>query len=244
MPNKTDYLLKRGQPEYGLQVSYTDSDTITLSPGRIHASDETTIMEVGAALTATISGMGGSEPSNGLAYPWLGVNASGVASFWLDTSPTTTSALEPAGIVAKRYIGLAIHNVTGTPDQIWAFTSVREGRQVRLTYSGLASVVSTSSSGISETAFSIASFVPSTASTAVLMGEYRANNNTYHNCRIYLSSGGALTMEMNVEGAHYQRNKVTREVPVSLAGTAGTLYYQADRSDPLDIQVAGFVESI
>ena len=67
-----------------MQISYTDSDTITLSAGRIHASDETTMMEVGAALTATMSGMGGSKPSDGLAYPWLGVNASGVTvSGWI-----------------------------------------------------------------------------------------------------------------------------------------------------------------
>jgi len=154
--------LKAGsKQEYGLVVSFVDANTISLSPGLIYASDETTPMSVATPITTTMTAMGGSEPTDGLAYPWLGVNAGAAPSFWLDTSPTVPT-LTPAGITAKRYIGPALRN-DGSQNMA-LFSSIRAGRSVSVTFPSTNAFLATGNL-LAPVAFSLVPFIPATAST-------------------------------------------------------------------------------
>jgi len=219
------------QQEFGLQVGWTsDYNTVTLSPGAIYDSDETTRMVVTTQLTAAMSGMGGSEPTNALAYPWLGVDAAGAPSFWLDTS-LSSPTLTPAGIVAKRYIGPALRN--DASQNLDRFSSVRAGRSVSLTYKHNNAVVYATGDFSTAVAFSVAPFVPTTATSILLMlnGSIAEATGAYREFQVFADVG--LTHTLATSGTSsviFAQNAVSVLVPTA-AVTLTSLYYHATVSD-------------
>ena len=232
--------------EYGLQVGWTaDYDTVTLSPGAIYASDETTRMVVSTQLTTSMTAMGGSEPTDALAYPWLGVNASGAPSFWLDTS-LSSPTLTPAGIVAKRYIGPALRN--DASQNLDRFSSVRSGRSVSLTYKHNNAVMYATGDFSTAVSFSVAGFVPTTATSIRLMlnGAIAEATGAYREFQVFADAG--LTHTLATSGTSsviYAQNAVTVEVPTA-AVTLTSLYYHCTVSDSCIgiIVPQGFTEAI
>jgi hypothetical protein len=240
--------LKAGsKQEYGLQVSWTaDYNTVTLSPGVIYASDEVTPMVVSAQLTATMTAMGGSEPTNALAYPWLGVNAGGTPSFWLDTS-LSSPTLTPAGIVAKRYIGPALRNDGG--QNMTAFTSSRVGRTVNMIYTPPQQVFLATGDLSTPVAFSVEPFVSSLATEMIaqVVGiTNEASAPLYRQFNIFANVAlTAVVLASGTEAGANEQNWVTGVIgcgPISM----GAMYYNCTVSTfTIGIfTIAGFTEQI
>lgn len=202
-------------------------------------------MVVTTQLTATMSGMGGSEPTNALAYPWLGVDAAGAPSFWLDTS-LSSPTLTPAGIVAKRYIGPALRN--DASQNLDRFSSVRSGRSVTLTYKNNNTVVYATGDFSTAVAFSIAPFVPTTATSIrlVLNGAIAEATGAYREFQVFADAG--LTHKLGAAGTSsviYAQNTVAVEPPTA-GVTLTSLYYHCTVSDSCIGSIApeGFTEVI
>jgi len=232
--------------EFGLQVGWTaDYNTVTLSPGAIYDSSEKTRMVVSAQLTATMPGMGGAEPTNGLAYPWLGVNAAGDPSFWLDTS-LSSPTLTPAGIVAKRYIGPALRN--DGSQNLDKFTSIRSGRSVSLTYKYALTAVYATGNFSTQVSFSVAPFVPTTATkiNMTIAGSIAEATGAYREFQVYADS--ALAHKLGASGTSsviYVQNTVASEI-LTVGLDLTDLYYHATVTDACvgTVAIVGFTEAI
>lgn len=224
--------------EYGLNISRSDNDTISIGQGRIYASDERTIIEVGVAgLTALASDMGESEPDNGIMYPWLGINAGGTTVAWLDTDPDTPT-LTPGGVGAKRYIGPGIVNISSN---IRTMKSFRSGRSVTYIYQGLQSWIGTGSCGTSLVEVSYAALVPSRAKCMTIWVDYAIGTTAFHTNCLYNDAGSTLVSFVKTQGSSFGRNNPQHLVPLR---TGGSLWRQASYNDDLYVSIVDWMELI
>jgi hypothetical protein len=230
------------QPEYGLQVLYVDADTVSLSPGRIMADDESTMMEVSATTNFDLSTMA-SRPTSDLAYPWLGVDSGGTPSFWVDTSKTSPTET-PAGIVAKRYIGPAIYQFN--PSSNVAFSTSRAGRTVTIRHQELEILSTSMSSGTGTVSSDFSAIAPADSDIVTMnlgmFGGYQALL-IHHDAT---TTARIVSLASQNAGVSGDRNQTEFQTYVKGLVTGGTIYLKATTttSTQVNLRVVGHTETI
>lgn len=226
---------------YGLQFSRPTAATVKVEAGRCLDADNEVTMVVDSALTVDITASGalgldtGSESSSTWYYVWVVGKVGGTTSAILSAS--STSPTMPSGYQYKRRIGSVFND--SSSDLVVVY-----GRPVQRTYikgpHGTPSFF-VSGCGTTLTELDLSSYVPPTATHALVDMQMRGNTTSYHTCDLYIDGGSNYIIRQAIQTTAWQRNTACQLVAFE---QVQQMHYNSSFNGDLHVKIHSWMEEI